>query len=131
MVYIDGYISIFVKDLERSRKFYEAILGFKVVLTTPTGNFILFDAGGIPFALYRESAASNVTPTKIGDGSDTPKFCLSLQVDDVDSVYIDLKSKGVEFLDEPTDWFFGERAAHFYDLDRNLIRIFKQISRKR
>ncbi len=126
-----GYIAIFVQNLEKAKEFYIETLGLKLIMTTPTGNFIFLDAGGITIGLYRTEAAEKVTPFNISRESKATKISLALQVDDINAFYRKLKTKGVHFLDEPTDWFFGERDVHFLDPDGNLIKAFKQIPRKR
>ena len=46
-----------------------------------------------------------------------------LQVDNVDDVYRELKSKGVKFLTEPTDESWGGRTTKFLDPDENVFTL--------
>jgi lactoylglutathione lyase len=46
-----------------------------------------------------------------------------LQVDNVDDVYRELKSKGVKFSTEPADESWGGRTAKFLDPDENVFTL--------
>jgi uncharacterized glyoxalase superfamily protein PhnB len=53
------------------------------------------------------------------------KSMVSLQVECVDTTYNALKAKGVEFINEPTDWHAAYmRVVHLRDLEENLIELF-------
>jgi uncharacterized glyoxalase superfamily protein PhnB len=51
-----------------------------------------------------------------------------LLVDDVDEAYNAFKEKGVKFVTEPKDQYWGGRTAEFADLDGNkfIIESFKK-----
>ncbi|MEA2089462.1 MAG: VOC family protein [Thermoproteota archaeon] len=51
------------------------------------------------------------------DKEDAPNFYL--QVDDVDTIYADLKGKGVKFVSKPKDQYWGSQTATFLDPDGN------------
>ena len=44
-----------------------------------------------------------------------------LEVDDVDEVYRKLKEKGVKFINEPKDQYWGGRTAAFLDPDEYML----------
>jgi predicted enzyme related to lactoylglutathione lyase len=89
--------------------FYESTLGLKK--TGEWGNYVIFDVGGVEFAFgLRE------------------QFQMYLLVDDVDEAYKNLKEKGVQFVTEPKDQFWGGRTAEFTDPDGNkfILESFKK-----
>jgi catechol 2,3-dioxygenase-like lactoylglutathione lyase family enzyme len=98
-----------VSDMKRTANFYENVLGLKK--TGEWGNYVIFDVGGVDvgFGLNEE-------------------FRMFLQVDDVDAAYQALKAKGVNFISEPKDQFWGGRTAEFADPDGNkfIIESFKK-----
>ena len=98
-----------VSDLKKAVNFYENILGLKK--TDEWGNYAIFDVGGVELALEPKG-----------------RFLIFLLVDDVDKAYIELKEKGVKFLTEPKDQYWGGRTAEFSDPDGNkfIIESFKK-----
>jgi uncharacterized glyoxalase superfamily protein PhnB len=50
-------------------------------------------------------------------------------VEDVDALYADLASKGVEFVREPVDREWGLRTAHFKDPDGNIWELARPLAK--
>jgi predicted enzyme related to lactoylglutathione lyase len=100
-------LTIKVTDLKRAVSFYENILGLK-----------------------KRDEWSNYATLNIGDmllGLDPdPKAELSIfvRVASVDDEYKTLKEKGVQFLTEPKDQYWGGRTAKFTDPDGNKFILF-------
>jgi len=88
-----------VSDLKRAVDFYENVLGLKK--TGEWSNYAIFDVGGVELALQ------------------PGRFIIFLLVDDVDEAYKTYKEKGVKFVTEPKDQYWGGRTAEFADLDGN------------
>jgi catechol 2,3-dioxygenase-like lactoylglutathione lyase family enzyme len=72
------------KDLEKTRRFYEDVLGFSVDKEDPGG--IQYQSGSSRFNLYETQFAGTAQHTLMG-----------WEVDNIDSVVDDLASKGVTF----------------------------------
>jgi len=89
-----------VSDLKRAVDFYENVLGLKK--TGEWGNYAIFDVGGVEFALQPDEG-----------------FSIFLRVDDVDDAYKIFKERGVKFVTEPKDQYWGGRTAEFADPDGN------------
>jgi lactoylglutathione lyase len=54
----------------------------------------------------------------------TDKAVIVIEVENVDETYKELKSKGVQFLNEPKDMAaWGIRVTHFRDPENNLIEL--------
>ncbi|MET9254125.1 VOC family protein [Streptomyces sp. NPDC003717] len=116
------------QDLERARRFYAERLGLEPVDERPGG--LLYRCSDTEFALFTSTGASPGTFSQMG-----------WQVDDLDGVVAELRSKGVEFEEVdvpgfrtvdgiahveghyPSKHARGERAAWFRDSEGNLLGI--------
>jgi catechol 2,3-dioxygenase-like lactoylglutathione lyase family enzyme len=94
------HITFAVSDIKKAVSFYENVLGLKK--TGEWDNYVVFEVGGVELAF-----GLNET------------FQMFLRVDDVDEAYQSLKTRGVKFLTEPKNRFWGGRTAEFVDPDRN------------
>ena len=115
-----------VKDMERAKKFYEGVLGFKSDMESEAGT--TYKCGdGTGFLLYQSA-----------DNAGTNKATYATwSVKDLDELMADLKEKGVEFedfdqpdakTDEDHTAKYEEggqsmRAAWFKDPDGNFLNI--------
>jgi catechol 2,3-dioxygenase-like lactoylglutathione lyase family enzyme len=113
------------QDLERARRFYPEKLGLDPVDERP-GGLLYRPAGGGEFALFQSSGEPSGMHTQMG-----------FEVDDVEAVVAELRSRGVEF-DEagivdiegnyPSKSARGERGAWFRDSEGNIIGIGELVS---
>jgi catechol 2,3-dioxygenase-like lactoylglutathione lyase family enzyme len=111
------------KDLEKTRRFYEDVLGFSVDQEDPGG--IRYQSGGTSFILYPTQFAGTAQHTLIG-----------WNVDDIESVVDDLASKGVTFeqydmgelkTDAKGIAAMGpEKGAWFKDPDGNILSLWQR-----
>jgi catechol 2,3-dioxygenase-like lactoylglutathione lyase family enzyme len=126
---LKGYESatmIPAKDVQKTRRFYEDVLGFSVQKEDPYG--ITYQSGGTQFNLYETQFAGTAQHTLIGWG-----------VDDIESVVDDLASKGVTF--EQYDMGelktnakgiadmarrSGEKGAWFKDPEGNILSLWER-----
>jgi len=95
-----NHLTFPVSDLKKAVAFYENILGLKK--TGEWSNYAIFDVGGTELALEPKGEPD-----------------IFMLVDDVDEEYQDLKKKGVNFVTEPKDQYWGGRTAVFKDPDGN------------
>ena len=110
-------ITLGVKDLERSKKFYEETLGWKV--SRPQEGIAFFQAGGIVLALYpREELAADamISPNGSGFSGMTLAYNAGSETE-VDEIIRDLKAKGVKIIKEPQKVFWGGYSSYFADPD--------------
>ena len=85
-----GQIAMVVKDLSRAVAFYRDVLGMKFLFQAPPA-LAFFDCGGVRLMLDAAAEGEFNHPGSI----------LYFKVDDIQMAYSDLKSRGVEFRDEP------------------------------
>ncbi len=100
-------ITLRVSDMDEAKAFYEGALGLPKRWGWP--NFVVFDVGGVRFSLAPGG--------RRGPKEDAPD--IEFLVDDVDDTYNVLRGRGVKFLGEPKDQYWGGRTATFLDPDEN------------
>ena len=109
-------VTLGVRDLEESRRFYTGTLGWKS--STASNEAITFiQTGGVVLALFPrdELAKDALVPA---DGSGFTGFTLAYNVrseKEVDELIADLKSKGVRITKEPQKMFWGGYSSYFAD----------------
>ena len=91
-----------MKDLKKAIAFYENVVGLKK--SEEWSNYATFDINGTIFGLDPDPKA---------------ELQIYMRVDDVDKMYKTLKGKGVKFVTEPEDKYWGGRTATFADPDGN------------
>jgi catechol 2,3-dioxygenase-like lactoylglutathione lyase family enzyme len=120
-------VVLFVADLERSKAFYRDTVSLPMAQEDENSAFfglegaqlLLLSIGGAQDLLSSDAVA---TERSAGASSQLVAF-----VDDVDAVYADLVAKGVEFIREPIDRWWGMRTAHFRDPDGNIWEVSQQL----
>lgn len=128
-------VRLLVKDFKTCFKFYNEQLGFEAAWGNEDDCYASFKvADGIEgFALF----VSDFMAVAIGNSDKTqPSACreksmISFEVENVDESYKSLLSKGVKFINEPTnmpDW--GMRVVHLRDPEENLIELFSPLAAK-
>jgi catechol 2,3-dioxygenase-like lactoylglutathione lyase family enzyme len=119
-----GAITLFVDDLQRARSFYLDVFGGPVVYQDE--NSAVFDFGGTVINLLDARAAGDLVEPGTGRGAGS-RFVLSIWVDDVDAIVIDLQRRGVALFSGPIDRDWGKRTASFTDPDGHIWEIAQDI----
>jgi uncharacterized glyoxalase superfamily protein PhnB len=108
---------LWVEDLQRSKVFYQEMMGMSISHEDATSVGLIL-GGDMILLVTLESAADML----LGEPVITPKglpttseYCLF--VDDVDAWYERLLSRGVEFFIKPMNRDWGRRTAHLRDPD--------------
>ena len=111
-----GFVLLFVKDPLTSARFYEEILGLKLVQQSPT--FVMFALpNGIMLGLWSYQTASPDVTAQPGASE------IAFAHQDIDSSYAQWKKMGIAIAQEPTDMNFG-RTFTVLDPDGHRIRIY-------
>jgi lactoylglutathione lyase len=127
-VKFDGYLTVlFVKDLGRERDFYENVIGLECDHADDTS--VSFVLGPDAFLLINHAAADDLlNPAEVDHGGARgARSAMVTVVDDVDAVYDQLRTRGVEFIRAPEDRRWGMRCAHFKDPEGNVWEIHKRL----
>ena len=108
-------ITLGVEDVERSRKFYEA-LGWQG--RSPDGDVVFFQAGGMILALW--DRAKLAEDSGVTDPGGSAGFTLALNVrspEEVDAIAGEVREAGGNLTREPAETFWGGYSFAFTDPD--------------
>jgi len=122
-----GHILVRVLDLERSKKFYTEILGFKILEEDPAhgGTFLAIEGQSHAIDLFQvkdSELAERQTPGARGLGH------LAFRVEDEDALkdaYATLKEHGVEI--SRTIDHVSQKSIYFDDPDGNTLEIYFEV----
>jgi catechol 2,3-dioxygenase-like lactoylglutathione lyase family enzyme len=107
-------ITLFVEDLAAAKQFYGSVFGLPVMFEDD--NSAVFNFGNTIINLLQTSAAHGlIEPAAVASPDAGARMQFTLEVDDVDAMYEELASRGVEFLNGPMDRPWGIRTASFRD----------------
>ncbi len=117
-------ITLGVRDLDTSKRFYAETLGWKLSSTSDEG-IAFFQAGGVVLALFpRQELAKDALVSSEGNGF--AGFTLAHNAHseaEVDEIIRDLKAKGVKILKQPQKVFWGGYSSYFADPDDHLWEV--------
>jgi len=111
-------VTLGVRDLERSRKFYSEILGWEPA-SASNDDVAFFQAGGVVLGLYpREKLAEDALTSPEGTGFSGVTLAYNARSEaEVDRIIRDLEGKGVEIAKQPQKVFWGGYSSYFVDPD--------------
>lgn len=124
-------VRLLTTKFEESYFFYKDKMGLEVTWGKPTDVYASFKLpGGGDIGLFdRALMAQSVGTTNLpAEAMAQDQFTLILEVENLDETHQNFVSKGIEFINPPTkklDW--GIEAAHFRDLEGNLIEIMSPL----
>jgi len=107
-------ITLFVEDLESTKRFYREVFDLPVVFEDP--NSAVFEFGKTLINLLKITAAGVlIEPAEVANRESGSRFVFTIRVDDVDAMCAELTQRGVELLNGPMDRPWGIRTASFRD----------------
>jgi len=117
-------VTLFVEDLETSKAFYKKVFEKSVVFED--NDSAVFKFGDSHINLLKISEAPElVEPAKVASPGAGSRVVFTVQVDDVDTVCEQLRSRGVGLLNGPMDRPWGIRTASFKDPAGHIWEIAK------
>ena len=122
-------VRLLVKDYKKCFEFYTQKLGFEAAFDM--GVYASFKVAegieGLAIFVSDDMASFIGNTDKSQPGGYREKSMVSFEVECVDTTYNALKAKGVEFINEPTDWHAAfMRVVHLYDPEENLINFSRR-----
>lgn len=117
-----SFITLGVLDLDRSKRFYSEVLGWKPV--QDNGGIVMYKLNGMILSLYGQHELTEDAQVKDdGTGSRfTLAQCLR-STEEVDALFAELKKQGVTITKEPVSVFWGGYSGYFADPDGHLWEI--------
>ena len=113
--------SLFVRDIEVSKKFYVRIL--KIPVKLDFGKNVILQNGLTLWEINR----FHIIPEKLGvqrvSDDTVNRFELYFESDNLESVFKILKEQGVVFLHEIHEESWGQQTTRFFDPDNHLIEV--------
>jgi len=111
-------VTLGVRDLERSRKFYTETLGWEPA-SASNEDVVFIQAGGVVFGLYpREKLAEDALTSPEGSGFASVTMAYNARSEaEVDEIIRDLEAKGVKIAKQPQKVFWGGYSSYFVDPD--------------
>jgi catechol 2,3-dioxygenase-like lactoylglutathione lyase family enzyme len=117
-------VTLFVEDLEATKQFYGKVFDLPVVFEDD--NSAVFQFGATLINLLKTTAAGElVEPATVANREAGSRYVLTIQVDDVDAMCVQLISRGVKLLNGPMDRPWGIRTASFSDPGGHIWEIAK------
>lgn len=108
---------VVVEKIDKSRLFYETILGQTVKMDL--GENIIFNGD---FAIHQKDHYRKLIGNRvITKGSNN--FELYFEDDDLESIVLKLKENNIEFIHEIIEQPWRQRVIRFYDYDKNIIEV--------
>lgn len=115
-----AHFTIAVTDTERSTKFYEEVLGLKVLRANHQRGMVFLDSAGDCIVLMRTE--TTIAPTMQRDAH----HAFIVDGDKYDAAVQELKDKGIEIIleeERATGSVVNGRSTYFPDPDGNVLEI--------
>ncbi len=122
-------ITLFVADLERSKRFYDAAFGLPVLFEDADSVVFAFD-GLLVNLLVERAVPELIEPAGAAPPGSGPRSLLTIDVADVDRRCGELSAAGIALLNGPIDRPWGPRTASFQDPDRHVWELAQQPARR-
>lgn len=119
-----GFVRVFVTDLKKSLDFYNKTLGMEIDFTDDL-NWAQFKSGeDVSLAIEKCDADHVEHGSKL-----VGRFVgVTLMVDDIQTVYQSLNTKGVVFTGAPEKQHWGGTLVHLKDPDENILTLMQNAS---
>jgi catechol 2,3-dioxygenase-like lactoylglutathione lyase family enzyme len=117
-------VTLGVESIVRSKDFYEGILGF-VPTKDSNGSVVFYDMGCMQLGLFQwEELAKDAKVDKEGEGFRRFSIAHNEPSEEaVDTLFAELREKGVKVVKEPEKVFWGGYSGYFADPDGHLWEV--------
>ncbi len=126
-------VRLLVKDFTKCFKFYNEQLGLEPLWGDENGCYASFKVAegieGLALFVSDFMATAVGNADKIQPKAFREKSMVSFEVENVDETYHLLQTKGLKFINEPTDMpDWGMRVVHLRDPEENLIELYTPLT---
>lgn len=115
------YVILYVKDHEKSKHFYNEILGLPI--RGEHGTYIEFETGSTILSINTRESVKEITGLNIAESKTSQTFELGFVVEDVKETIENLRKQDVQILVEPIEKPWGQVVAYVADPDGHYIEI--------
>lgn len=126
--FLNPFVNLYSRDVEKGLRFYRDLLGFKETFRTPrvgAPEHVELSLDGFGIALSAVEAAKRVHGVDATPGS--PAMALTFWTPNVDAAFEMLTSAGVPAVQPPHNTVNNNRSALLRDLDGNLVEIVAKV----
>lgn len=121
-----GAITLFVEDPQRSKSFYEDVFGLGTIFEDE--NSVVFRFENMLLNVLKSAAAhSLIEPAQVASRESGSRFQFTIWVDNVDAVYDELTSRGIEMLNGPLNRAWGQRTISLADPDGHIWEFAQEL----
>lgn len=107
-------ITVFTDDVAASREFYAGVFAATIVYEDEAS--CMFQVGSLVVNLLARTEADDlIAPAPVAQAGAAASVMLTVNVADVDAVCAELRGRGVELVNGPSDRPWGRRTALFLD----------------
>jgi catechol 2,3-dioxygenase-like lactoylglutathione lyase family enzyme len=121
-----GAMTLFVEDLARAKAFYQDVFGLPVTYEDASSAVFTFD-NTLVNLLQTSAAHELIEPATVAGPETGSRFQLTIWVDDVDAVCLELQTLGVALINGPMDRAWGQRTATFADPGGHVWEIAQEL----
>ena len=119
-------VTLFVEDIDEAKAFYQKVFAPEVVYQDDVSSVLKFS--GIMINLLAATQAPQlVEPSAVAAPASGARVSLTIKVDDVDAVCVELRSRGVTLLNGPVDRPWGRRTAAFADPSGHVWEVAQEV----
>lgn len=111
---------VYVEDLQKAKRFYESVLGLRVVAEEP-GRHVFLKAGKSMLLLFRAEKTMKETRLPPHGAAGSQHFALQIREPDYEPWRARLGEMGVA-VEQEVSWG-GSRSLYFRDPDGNLVEL--------
>ena len=119
-------VTLFVENIEDSKAFYRKVFAPEIVYQDDVSSVLKF-SGVMINLLSATHAPELVQPSAVAEHRLGVGVLLTIKVDDVDAVCVELRGQGVALLNGPIDRPWGRRAAAFADPSGHVWEVAQEL----
>jgi uncharacterized glyoxalase superfamily protein PhnB len=122
------WIILITNHYSTSRAFYKDTLGFQIVRETSKEEFCQFKLKNCFLAIYGYQFMADLIGSSRISSPSSAIYSFD-ESGNIDTLYQQLRDKGVQFIQEPKTQAWGQRTAYFSDPDGHIWEIQQWINK--
>ena len=112
---------ILVKDIKKSKDFYEKVVGLKVISDYETivffeNHFVIHNANALLKTIFKKKKILNLKRGR-------KNIEIYFETDDISRSYDEIRRSGVRIIHGIEEQAWGQKVFRFFDIDNHLVEI--------